>query len=218
MPMAPAEPCLVLDGSARHGVRVGVLQGGRWIAEAHSDEGALEATFACAEQALASAGLKFADLHSFAVCVGPGSMLGIRVTAMAVRTWATLQPCEVWVWEPLVALAAAVRLRGEVGAFSVVSESRLKRWHVVSVDAAGLSSPARECEVEQVAALSGRILTTVIQAPQVLPLAQVVPEVWPDLPKVFGHAGVLRLEPKPEALNAAADFATWSGERHRGPP
>lgn len=218
MPMAPAEPCLVLDGSARHGVRVGVLQGGRWIAEAHSDEGALEATFACAEKALASAGLKFADLHSFAVCVGPGSMLGIRVTAMAVRTWATLQPCEVWVWEPLVALAAAVRLRGEVGAFSVVSESRLKRWHVVSVDAAGLSSPARECEVEQVAALSGRILTTVIQAPQVLPVAQVVPEVWPDLPKVFAQASVLRLEPKPEALNAAADFATWSGERHRGTP
>jgi tRNA threonylcarbamoyladenosine biosynthesis protein TsaB len=217
--MAPAEPCLVLDGSARHGVRVGVLQGGRWIAEAHSDEGALEATFACAEQALASAGLKFTDLRSFAVCVGPGSMLGIRVTAMAVRTWAVLQPCEVWVWEPLVALAAAaVRLRGEAGAFHVVSESRLKRWHVVSVDAAGLPSPARECEVEQVTALTGRILTTAVQAPQVLPVAQVVPTAWPDLPKVFAQGGVLRLEPKPEALNAAADFATWSGERHRGPP
>ncbi len=216
--MAPAEPCLVLDGSARHGVRVGVLQGGRWIAEAQSDEGALEATFACAEQALAAADLKFADLRSFAVCVGPGSMLGIRVTAMAVRTWAALQPCEVWVWEPLVALAAAVRLRGEAGAFHVVSESRLKRWHVVSVDAAGLPSPARECEVEQVAALSGRILTTAAQAQQVLPTAVVVPEAWSALPKVFAEAGVLRLEPKPEALNAAADFATWSGERHRGTP
>jgi tRNA threonylcarbamoyladenosine biosynthesis protein TsaB len=218
MSMAPAEPCLVLDGSARHGVRVGVLQGGRWVAEAHSDEGALEATFACAEKALASAGLKFADLRSFAVCVGPGSMLGIRVTAMAVRTWAALQPCEVWVWEPLVALAAAARLRGEVGAFSVVAESRLKRWHVVSVDADGRPSPARECEVEQVAVLAGRILTTATHAPQVLPTAQVVAEAWPDLPKVFAQAGVLRLEPKPEALNAAADFATWSGDRHRGTP
>ena len=216
--MAPAEPCLVLDGSARHGVRVGVLQGGRWVAEAYSEEGALEATFACAEQALAKAGLQFADLRAFAVCVGPGSMLGIRVTAMAVRTWAALQPCEVWVWEPLVALAAAVRLRGEAGAFHVVSESRLKRWHVVSVDAAGLPSPARECELEQVAALSGRILTTVTSAPQVLPAAVVVPEAWAELPKVFAQAGVLRPEPKPEALNAAADFATWSGERHRGTP
>lgn len=216
--MSPAEPCLVLDGSARHGVRVGVLQGGRWVAEARSEEGALEATFACAERALTSAGLRFADLRAFAVCVGPGSMLGIRVTAMAVRTWAALQPCEVWVWEPLVALAAAARLRGEVGAFSVVSESRLKRWHVVSVDAAGVVGPARECEVEQVAALPGRILTTASQAPQVLPAAEVVPDAWDELPKVFAQAGVLRLEPKPEALNAAADFATWSGERHRGTP
>lgn len=216
--MAPAEPCLVLDGSARHGVRVGVWQGGRWVAEAHSEEGALEATFACAEAALAKAGLQFADLRAFAVCVGPGSMLGIRVTAMAVRTWAALQPCEVWVWEPLVALAAAVRLRGEAGAFHVVSESRLKRWHVVSVDADGLPSPARECEVEQVAALSGRLLTTVTSAPQVLPAAVVVSEAWAELPKVFAQAGVLRREPKPEALNAAADFATWSGERHRGTP
>ena len=216
--MAPAEPCLVLDGSARHGVRVGVLQGGRWVAEAHSEEGALEATFACAEKALALAGLKFADLRAFAVCVGPGSMLGIRGTAMAVRTWAALRPCEVWVWEPLVALAAAVRLRGETSAFSVVSESRLKRWHVVSVDAAGVPGPTRECEVEQVAALSGRILTTASQAPQVLPAAEVVPDVWPELPRVLAQAGVLRLEPKPEALNAAADFATWSGDRHRGTP
>ncbi len=216
--MAPAEPCLVLDGSARHGVRVGVWQGGRWVAEAHSEEGALEATFACAEAALAKVGLQFADLRAFAVCVGPGSMLGIRVTAMAVRTWAALQPCEVWVWEPLVALAAAVRLRGEAGAFHVVSESRLKRWHVVSVDADGLPSPARECEVEQVAALSGRLLTTVTSAAQVLPAAVVVPEAWAELPKVFTQAGVLRRDPKPEALNAAADFATWSGERHRGTP
>jgi len=218
MTMAPAEPCLVLDGSARHGVSVGVLQGGRWTAEAHSDEGALEATFACAEKAMALSGLKFADMRSFAVCVGPGSMLGIRVTAMAVRTWGALQPCEVWVWEPLVALAAVVRLRGEASAFSVISESRLKRWHVVSVDTAGLPSPARECEVEQVTALAGRIVTTAVQAPQVLPVAQVVPAAWPDLPKVFAQGGVLRLEPKPEALNAAADFATWSGDRHRGPP
>jgi len=51
-----------------------------------------------------------------------------------------------------------------------------------------------------------------------LPAAQVVAEAWPDLPKVFAQAAVLRLEPKPEALNAAADFATWSGERHRGTP
>lgn len=216
--MGPAEPCLVLDGSARHGVRVGVLQGRRWVAEARSEEGALEATFACAEKALAQAGLKLGDVRAFAVCVGPGSTLGIRVTAMAVRTWVALQPREIWVWEPLPALAAAVRLRGETGTFNVISESRLKRWHVLAVDAAGVPGPTRECEVEQVAALAGRLLTTASHAPQVWPSAEVVSDLWPELPQVFAQAGVLRLEPKPEALNASADFATWSGERHRGAP
>jgi tRNA threonylcarbamoyladenosine biosynthesis protein TsaB len=216
--MSPAGPCLVLDGSARHGVRVGVLQDGRWLASAHSAEGALEATFVCAEQALAQAGLKVGDLRSFAVCVGPGSMLGIRVTAMAVRAWTALQPREVWVWEPLPALAAAARLRGQAGPFNVIAESRLKRWHVVAVDAAGQAGHARECEVEQVAALSGRILAAAPQAREVWPQVEIVPECWDELPQVFATAGVLRLEPAPEALNAGADFATWSGERHRGTP
>lgn len=216
--MSPSEPCLVLDGSARRGVRVGVLQGGRWLAEAGSEEGALEATFSCAESALAKAGLKLADMHAFVVCVGPGSMLGIRVTAMAVRAWAALRPTPIWVWEPLVALASAVRLRGQSGAFSVVAESRLKRWHVVSVDAAGAVGAARECEPEQVVALAEPVLVAAEVVPMALPMAQVVAEAWPDLPKVFAQAGVLRLESKPEALNAAADFATWSGERHRGTP
>jgi len=216
--MSPAEPCLVLDGSARQGVRVGVLQGGRWVAEAVSAEGALEATFACAEQALTQAGLRVGDVRSFAVCVGPGSMLGIRVTAMAVRAWAVLQPREIWVWEPLPALAAALRLHGVGTAFSVVAESRLKRWHVVSVDERGLPGPAREREPEQVAGLAGRVFSVSPAAASVAPTAQVVAEAWPDLPQVFAQGGVLRREPHPEALNAAADFATWSGERHRATP
>jgi hypothetical protein len=44
--MHPPEPCLVLDGSARVGVRVGVLREGRWSGEGVAAEGPLEATFA----------------------------------------------------------------------------------------------------------------------------------------------------------------------------
>ena len=216
MPMT--EPCLVLDGSARQGVRVGVLAGGRWVGEATSVEGALEATFVCAQAALTAAQLPLSAIRSFAVCVGPGSMLGIRVTAMAVRTWVVLERRPIYVWEPLVALAAACRLRGESAPFTVAAPSRLKRWHVVDVAAHGAVSPARECEVEQVLALSSRVLTTLITAPQILPAAEVVPESWVLLPIIFSQAGICRPEPKPEALNATEDFATWSGERHRAAP
>ena len=77
--MSAPEPCLVLDGSARAGVRVGVLSGGRWVGQGLSPDGALEGLFDCVEVALAEAKLKLGDIRSFALCVGPGSVLGIRI-------------------------------------------------------------------------------------------------------------------------------------------
>ena len=84
--MSAPEPCLVLDGSARAGVRVGVLSGGRWVGQGISPDGALEGLFGCVEAALADAKLSLADIRSFALCVGPGSVLGIRIAALAVRS------------------------------------------------------------------------------------------------------------------------------------
>jgi tRNA A37 threonylcarbamoyladenosine modification protein TsaB len=45
--------------------------------------GALEVTTDLANEVLNKASLKFKDVKSYAVCIGPGSMLGIRVAAMA---------------------------------------------------------------------------------------------------------------------------------------
>jgi hypothetical protein len=42
-----------------------------------------------------------------------------------------------------------------------------------------------------------------------------VPHPWSSLPTFFAQQGFLREEPRPDALNVANDFATWSGERHR---
>jgi hypothetical protein len=35
------------------------------------------------------------------------------------------------------------------------------------------------------------------------------------LPALLSQPGFLREEARPDALNVAQDFATWSGERHR---
>jgi len=214
--MRPPEPCLVLDGSARVGVRVGVLQGGRWVGEGVADEGALEATFACAETALRQAGLALSDVRSFAVCVGPGSILGIRVSALAARTWATLEPRPIYVWESLAAVAQAALAAGQGRPFAVALESRLKRWNTLVVAPAGALGAPAELEPEQVAALGLPIVSTTGSASVLFPGAQVVPAPWTVLPALFGGADLLRPEPKPEALNPAADYATWDGERHRG--
>jgi tRNA threonylcarbamoyladenosine biosynthesis protein TsaB len=214
--MRPPEPCLVLDGSARVGVRIGVLQGGRWVGEGVADEGALEATFACAETALRQAGLALADIRSFAVCVGPGSILGIRIAALAARTWATLEPRPIYVWESLAAVAQAALAAGQARPFAVALESRLKRWNTLVVAPAGALGAPAELEPEQVATLGLPIISTTGSASALFPGAQVVPTPWAALPTLFATTDLLRAEAKPEALNPAATFATWDGERHRG--
>lgn len=213
--MSAPEPCLVLDGSARAGVRVGVLVGGRWVGQGVSPDGALEGLFGCVETALAEAGLRLGDVRSFALCVGPGSVLGIRIAALAVRAWSALELRPLFVWESLAALARSALAAGEQGPFLVAAESRLKRWHALEVAADGSLGVPFEAEAAQLNSSGRRVLASSEAAPAALSAHVAVPPPWAALPTFFARPGFLREEPRPDALNVAHDFATWSGERHR---
>ncbi len=213
--MSAPEPCLVLDGSARAGVRVGVLSGGRWVGQGLSPEGALEGLFGCVEVALAEAKLKLGDIRSFALCVGPGSVLGIRIAALAVRSWSALEPRPIFIWESLAGIARSALTVGEQGPFLVAVESRLKRWHALEVSADGSLGAPFEAEAAQLNSLGHRVLASSDAAAGVLTSHVAVPHPWSALPTFFAQSGFLRAESRPDALNVANDFATWSGERHR---
>lgn len=213
--MSAPEPCLVLDGSARAGVRVGVLSGGRWVGQGVSPDGALEGLFGCVEAALAEAKLKLGDIRSFALCAGPGSVLGIRIAALAVRSWSALEPRPIFVWESLAALARSALAAGEKGPFLVAAESRLKRWHALEVGSDGSLGVPFEAEAAELNSSGRRVLASSDAASAVLTSHVSVAHPWSALPVFFAHPGFLREESAPDALNVANDFATWSGERHR---
>jgi len=213
--MSAPEPCLVLDGSARAGVRVGVLSGGRWVGQGLSPDGALEGLFDCVEVALAEAKLKLGDIRSFALCVGPGSVLGIRIAALAVRSWSALEPRPIFIWESLAGIARSALTVGEQGPFLVAVESRLKRWHALEVSADGSLGVPFEAEAAQLNSSGHRVLASSEAAAGVLTSHVAVPHPWSALPTFFAQSGFLREELRPDALNVANDFATWSGERHR---
>jgi hypothetical protein len=59
------------------------------------------------------------------------------------------------------------------------------------------------------------VLASSEAAPGVLASHVAVPHPWSSLPTFFTLQGFLGEEPRPDALNVANDFATWSGERHR---
>ena len=194
---------------------MGVLSGGRWVGQGLSPDGALEGLFGCVEVALAEAKLKLSDIRSLALCVGPGSVLGIRIAALAVRSWSALEPRPIFVWESLAGIARSALTAGEKGPFLVAVESRLKRWHALEVSADGSLGAPFEAEAAQLNSSGHRVLASSEAAAGVLTSHVAVPHPWSALPTFFAQSGFLREELRPDALNVANDFATWSGERHR---
>ena len=194
---------------------MGVLSGGRWVGQGLSPDGALEGLFGCVEVALAEAKLKLSDIRSFALCVGPGSVLGIRIAALAVRSWSALEPRPIFIWESLAGIARSALTVGEQGPFLVAVESRLKRWHALEVSADGSLGVPFEAEAAQLNSSGHRVLASSEAAAGVLTSHVAVPHPWSALPTFFAQSGFLREELRPDALNVANDFATWSGERHR---
>jgi len=215
MSLVLPEPCLVLDGSARQGTSVGILQDGRWLSQVQVEQGAMEASVDAVQTVLQTAGLSLADLKSFAVCIGPGSILGIRLTAMAVRTWAAQTPRPLYTWDALTVLARVALQAKRPPPFLVVSDSRLKRWNVLKVNDATSLSAIAELTADEVKAQGLPLISTSASSRDVFPEVEVVPSVWTHLPALLPLVAIANS--KPEALNPTNDFALWSGERHRGP-
>jgi len=85
-------PALVIDGSGST-VFAGVLgQHSQWISQSSQAGSPLEQLFPTVEATLEDAGLKLSEIESYVYCEGPGSVLGLRLCAMAIETWSRLYP------------------------------------------------------------------------------------------------------------------------------
>ncbi len=87
----------------------------------YSDDEATTAVFECVNRL----GHAPSEAAAFIFCEGPGSVLGIRTTAMALRTWNVLQPRPVFAYCSL-ALVAHARPGTAAG---VIADARRDSWH-----------------------------------------------------------------------------------------
>ena len=84
-------PTLLLIDAASTRVQVGLWH--QDLVSWQIDEAeAGTAVFSCTEKLLAERNLTIADLNAYIFCEGPGSVLGIRTSAVALRTWRVLNP------------------------------------------------------------------------------------------------------------------------------
>jgi tRNA threonylcarbamoyladenosine biosynthesis protein TsaB len=119
--LAAHAPLLVLDAAAAR-IQVGSLAadgGGRWET---SEEEAGVGIFQCVERLR----VDLDAVGAFVFCAGPGSILGIRTVAMALRAWGVARLRPGFAYGSLDLVAQSLR-QPEVG---IIADARRDLWHV----------------------------------------------------------------------------------------
>lgn len=199
---------------------VGLWQNGAWLAHASSDEQALEGIFSLCTHVLEKAGCPLSRIEGFFHAEGPGSILGIRLAAMAIQTWKALpewRDAHIYGYRslPVAGACLAAASAGIETPFHVISEGRQKAWNCWS------SNHPERIEILE---------TNAIPAPPQAVYYLTQRKGWNKAPEhaipfkpdpgkhpgVLAMPGILTLRQEPEIFNAAANaYQKWTPERHR---
>ena len=198
-------PLLLLDASSGR-IQAGLLDvkgGSRW-ASRMADAGV--GVFECLEELEVDIG----SVGAFAFCEGPGSILGIRTTAMALRVWNVLGTRPTYGFMSLAVAAHAARRGGA----AVIADARRSLWHRYKLGGVLERVPSSE--------LGGELLT-----PEGFrhwdPLPPGTSEVSYDLKTLLAQphvadADLFRLTTEPDAfLHEEPSYAKWTPQIHRAP-
>lgn len=199
--LAAHAPLLVIDAASSR-VQVGWLEAGgvgRW---AVSEEESGIAVFRGIEQL----GVEVAAAGAFLFCEGPGSILGIRTVAMALRAWTTLKPRPIFAYNSLALIAHALP-DPEV---TVIADARRDAWHafrrahgLARIPTAGLSGALVMPE-------GFRNWTSLPEGVRPTPYSV------GDLLGATAEQDLLRPTPAPDAfLHEEPSYATWTPQVHR---
>lgn len=216
-------PTLYLDAASPAiavGLRAGASEAVRW--ERTQDEAGV-ALFRAIEQLTRAAGTSPAEVATVVFCEGPGSLLGVRLAAMALRTWAALpreRPLEIFGYRSLELVAAGLLARGQGGPFHVIVDGRRSTWNALTVDAAGAFGAIRRRPAAE-AFPAGEPVFHPQGFPlwQALPLGvQVVAYNPADLPELARSHPLLHRVETPEAfMTEMPTYREWTPEHPTRP-
>ncbi len=205
---------LVLDAASTR-VQIGLLRSGGSALWRGFDDEAGTGIFTGTETVLKEGGSKLAEIGAFLFCEGPGSMLGIRTVAMALRTWQVLKPRPAYAYQSL-AVAGRMAWTHSPRGFAVIADARRDTWHVQQISADGRLAPLQ------------RIATTGLPVGEML-----TPEnfrAWAPLPRpattcsyklaeafpVLADGDYFHPVEAPDAFqHEAPEYKKWSAQVHR---
>ena len=198
-------PLLLID-AASGTIQAGLLGAGAKPRWASRQEEAGVGVFEC----LDDLDVEIDSARAFAFCEGPGSILGIRTAAMAIRMWNVLRSRPVFGYFGLAVVAEAV---GRPGA-GIIADARRGMWHHLERGGALRRLPAAD--------LAGELLTPegfrhwsplppgTATTPYALSSLLALPSV--------AAADLFRETPAPDAfLHQEPSYAKWTPQIHRAP-
>jgi tRNA threonylcarbamoyladenosine biosynthesis protein TsaB len=196
-------PLLLLDAAGSR-VHVGLFPAGptlegRWFAE---DDEAGQALF----HGVAALGADPGAIGGFLFCEAPGSVLGIRTAAMAIRTWCALQARPVFAYQALAVLAEGSGRPDRTW----IADARREAWHRFVRGGSLLRMAAAD--------LAPGPFATPLEFRRWSVLPSEVETVPYDLPRLLATAADADLfhpTGEPEAfLHAEPTYATWTAQVH----
>ncbi|MBT5379050.1 MAG: hypothetical protein HOK49_08795 [Opitutae bacterium] len=212
---------LWLDTSARE-TSVALIHDDQILTHIISETNALDSLFNGLKTCLRSEGLAFEDVDDIHYCEGPGSSLGLRISAMALKTWKTLRPKI-----PLYACRSlplhAILLAEDVetpDSFSLVGQWKKGNWFHLKhkknfVVTAGEMNTLTD---EEVLELKGPVYHIKQRKFSTHPPTHFLPVSTNlnGLPKALATPGLFREVDQPELFNLGKPtFKKWTPGRHR---
>lgn len=127
---------------------------GNWLASKNAPEPALESLFETVNSVLKNAGVKLDAIKSYIYCEGPGSLLGLRLCAMAIETWMRIHPGakQLYAYNSLELVAATLLSRGKVTKEALlISDWKKDTWNGLkaSPDELGSVTPISSTELSK---------------------------------------------------------------------
>ena len=201
--LAAHAPVLLIDAASSR-VQVGLLAAdgtGDW---ATSTEEAGVGVFQCLEQLEVYPG----DVGAFIFCDGPGSVLGTRTVAMALRTWSMLTPRPMFAYHSLAVVAHALGRPG----VQIIADARRDAWHCLTVGETLRRVPTAALSGELMMPEGFRHWTPLPAGVTLTPysLAALLPQIMDE--------DLFRATEAPDAfLHEEPSYVTWTPQIHRAP-
>jgi tRNA threonylcarbamoyladenosine biosynthesis protein TsaB len=203
--LAAHAPLLVLDAASAR-VQAGWFAAtdpasGRW---ATADEEAGTGVFRCVEEL----GVDINAARAFVFCDGPGSVLGSRTTAMALRAWRVIAPRPIYAYHSLALVAESLAEND----LTVIADARRELWHAQARGGTLRRVPAGELRGALAMPENFRHWSALPAGVRGVPytLAEMFPRV--------AEADLFRATDAPDAfLHEEPSYATWTPQVHRAP-